>query len=126
MPDAARVDVVWLMRAILLLALFSLAAAPALAGGVAAGPVDHERARAAMEAGEIMPLHDILVKVDNKFAGRVLDAKLSEFDAGLHGWIYAITLLTPQDNVLVLKVDAGTGVILQIEGHGVDEARKPQ
>ena len=126
MPDVARADVVWPMRVILLLTLFLVVAAPVLAAGAATGPVDHERARAAMEAGEIMPLHDILVKVDNKFAGRILDAKLTEFDAGLHGWIYAITLLTPQDNVLVLRVDAGTGVILQIEGHGIDEARKPQ
>jgi uncharacterized membrane protein YkoI len=110
------------MRSILL----ALTAILAAAGSQAAGPVDHERARAAMEAGEIMPLHDILLKVDNKFVGRVLDAKLTEFDAGLQGWIYAITFLTPQDNVLVLKVDAGTGVILQIEGHGIDEARKPQ
>ena len=65
-------------------------------------------------------------KVEKQFSGRVLDAKLTDLAAGLHGWIYAITFLTPQDNVLVLKVDAGTGVILQVEGHGIEEARKPQ
>jgi uncharacterized membrane protein YkoI len=106
-----------------LLALLLLFAAPALGY---AEPTDQERARAAMEAGEIMPLKDILAKIDKQFSGRVLDAKLTDLEHGLHGWIYSITFLTPQDNVLVLKVDAGTGVILEIEGHGIEEARKPQ
>lgn len=110
------------MRAIVL-ALAVILAAVGVAG---AQTSDQERARAAMEAGEIMPLHDILAKVEKQFSGRVLDAKLTDLAAGLHGWIYAITFLTPQDNVLVLKVDAGTGVILQVEGHGIEEARKPQ
>jgi len=107
--------------------LFALAAAVAATGAAAAGavtPSDHERARAAMKAGEIIPLHDILLKVDKAFNGRVIEVKLSDLEEGLHGWIYAITLLTPQDNVLVLKVDAGTGVILLVEGHGINEARK--
>ena len=110
------------MRAIAL----ALAVILAAAGVAGAQTSDQERARAAMEAGEIMPLHDILAKVEKQFSGRVLDAKLTDLAAGLHGWIYAITFLTPQDNVLVLKVDAGTGVILQVEGHGIEEARKPQ
>lgn len=110
------------MRAIVL-ALAMMLAAVGVAG---AQTSDQERARAAMEAGEIVPLHDILAKVDKQFSGRVLDAKLTDLAEGLHGWIYAITFLTPQDNVLVLKVDAGTGVILQVEGHGIEEARKAQ
>jgi uncharacterized membrane protein YkoI len=110
------------MRSIVL----ALALVLAAAGGVSAAAMDHERARAAMEAGEIIPLHDILLNVDQQYSGRVLDAKLTELENGLHGWIYAITFLTPQDNVLVLRVDAGTGVILQVEGHGIEEARKAQ
>jgi uncharacterized membrane protein YkoI len=109
------------MRAVVLALAVLLAA-----GGVSAGSPDHDRARAAMEAGEIMPLHDILAKVDSQFNGRVIEVKLTDLDEGLHGWIYAISLLSPQDNVLVLKVDAGTGVILKVEGHGIEEARKAQ
>lgn len=89
-----------------------------------AGAADHERARAAMEEGQIMPLAEILAKVDSEFTGRVIEVKLTDLEEGLSGWIYAITLLSPQDNVLSLKVDAGTGVILQVEGQGIEEARK--
>jgi uncharacterized membrane protein YkoI len=103
-----------------------LAAVLATAGLAVAGSADQERARAAMEAGETMPLADILAKVDKQFAGRVIEVKLTDLDQGLPGWVYAITLLSPQDNVLSLKVDAGTGVILKVEGHGIEEARKAQ
>ena len=109
------------MRLAVLILSLALAASPALAG-----PADQERARAAMEAGEIMPLSAILGKVDQKFTGRVLQVNLTDLDEGLNGWIYAITLLSPQDNVLVVKVDAGTGVILSVTGHGIEEARKNQ
>ncbi len=103
------------------LALAALLMFPAAA---MAGAADHERARAAMEQGQIRPLAEILAKVDAEFAGRVIEVKLTDLDEGLAGWIYAITLLSPQDNVLSLKVDAGTGVILQVEGQGIEEARK--
>ena len=89
-----------------------------------AGAADHERARAALESGQIRPLAEILAKVDAEYSGRVIEVKLTDLDEGLSGWIYAITLLSPQDNVLSLKVDAGTGVILQVEGQGIEEARK--
>ena len=106
--------------------VLAIVLALALPGLAHAEPTDQERARAAMEAGEIMPLKDILAKIDRQYSGRVLDAKLTDLEQGLHGWIYSIKFLTPQDNLLVLKVDAGTGVILEIEGHGIEEARKPQ
>ncbi|MGB8274183.1 MAG: PepSY domain-containing protein [Alphaproteobacteria bacterium] len=103
-----------------------LAGALGVSQGANAASPDHERARAALEAGEILPLQEILSKVDEQFEGRVIEVRLSDFEEGLHGWIYAITLLSPQDNVLILKVDAGTGVILKVVGHGIAEARKPQ
>ncbi len=109
------------MRALILFLVLALGAA---VGDARAGGVDHERARAAMEAGEIMPLHQILVTVEDEFDGRVIEVKLTDLEEGLHGWIYAITLLTPQDNVLRVMVDAGTGVLLQVEGQGIEEARK--
>ncbi len=109
------------MRALFLALMLGFAAA----GGEAfADGVDHERARAAMEAGQIMPLHQILLEVEGQFDGRVIEVRLTDLDAGLHGWVYAITLLTPQYNVLVLKVDAGTAVLLQVQGKGIEEARK--
>lgn len=111
-----------LFFALMMIGLVAVAvAAPA---GARAGGVDHERARAAMEAGVIMPLHRILLEVEDQFDGRVIEVKLTDLDAGLHGWIYAITLLTPQNNVLRIKVDAGTAMLLLVEGQGIEEARK--
>jgi uncharacterized membrane protein YkoI len=111
------------MRALILI----LASIVALGAGVAdarAGSMDHERARAAMESGEIMALREILLAVEDEFEGRVIEVKLTDLEAGLHGWVYDVTLLTPQNNVLRVRVDAGTAVILQVEGQGVEEARK--
>lgn len=109
----------WLMIAVLACVL------GATGNAVAASP-EHDRARAALEAGEILPLQGILAEVDSKFEGRVIEVHLTDLEEGLHGWIYSITLLSPQNNILVLKVDAGTGVILKVEGHGIAEARKSQ
>jgi uncharacterized membrane protein YkoI len=111
------------MRSLLIAVLVGALSA---AGPAYAGSADHDRARAALEAGEVLPLQEILDKVDAAFEGRVIEVRLSDLEEGLHGWIYAITVLSPQDNVLIVKVDAGTGVILKVEGHGIAEARKPQ
>jgi len=107
-------------------------ALPLLAAVIAAGPVawagalDHERARDALESGQIMPLHEILKSVEQAFNGRVIEVRLVDLAEGLHGWVYDVTLLSPQDNVLRIKVDAGTAVLLRVEGHGIEEARKAQ
>ncbi len=103
-------------------ALLIVCAAP---GGVWAGNagVSHDRARAAVQSGEIMPLHQILAIVSEKYEGRVLEVLLRDQEEGLYGWVYDIRLFTTQDKVLVLRVDAGTATILKIEGGGVEESR---
>lgn len=97
----------------------------AAAGGVLAGNagVSHDRAREAVQSGEIMPLHRILAIVSEKYEGRVLEVLLRDREEGLYGWVYDIHLFTPRDNVLVLRVDAGTATILKIEGSDVEESR---
>ena len=89
-----------------------------LAGGAvqAAEPgVDHDRARAAVQSGEIMALHDILARIHKRHEGRVLEVVLRDQEEGLHGWVYEIRMFTPEDALLVLRVDAGTATILKIE-----------
>ena len=83
--------------------------------------VDHDRARAAVQSGEIMPLHEILAKVSEKQEGRVLEVRLNDLEGGLHGWVYDIRLFTPEDEVLNLRVDAGTATILRIERGGTGD-----
>jgi uncharacterized membrane protein YkoI len=104
-----------------LVAAFLFSLAVLAAGAVqAAEPrvdhgVDHDRARAAVQSGEIMALHDILARVHKRYQGRVLEVVLRDQEEGLHGWVYEIRMFTPEDAFLVLRVDAGTATILKIE-----------
>ena len=77
--------------------------------------IGHDRARAAVQSGEIMALHDILARVYKQYEGRVLEVVLRDQEHGLHGWVYEIRMFTPNDSLLVLRVDAGTATILKIE-----------
>ena len=94
------------------------ASSPGLAQGAS---LDHDRARAAVQSGEILPLHEILAKVSEKQEGRVLEVRLDDLEEGLHGWVYDIRLFTPEDEVLFLRVDAGTATILLIERGGAGD-----
>lgn len=93
---------------LLVMLLLGLAAAPTHAESA------QERARAAVEAGEIRSLQDILEQVRREFDGRVLDAELDE--SGRNRWIYQIKILTADGQVLALAVDARTAKILRVKG----------
>jgi uncharacterized membrane protein YkoI len=77
----------------------------ALARPVAAD-VDHERARKAFEAGEIVSLASILATVDRTQKGQVVEVEL-EREAGR--WVYEVELLTPDGRVIELLYDGATG-----------------
>jgi uncharacterized membrane protein YkoI len=74
---------------------------------------DHERARAALESGEIRPLSALLADVEARYDGRVIETEL-ERDGGR--WIYEFTLLPPTGRVFELAVDAATGEVLRTKG----------
>ena len=76
---------------------------------------DHEKAIRAVNEGEILPLDEILNKVNQKFAGRVISINLKDNEAGLFGWVYDIMIIEPGNNVKQLRVDAGTSTILSVE-----------
>jgi uncharacterized membrane protein YkoI len=83
----------------------------ALAGVVAqADPRDHDRARAALQAGEVLPLATVLQRVAQSHPGDVLEVEL-ERDHGR--WVYELRLLQPGGALLKLEVDARTGEVLQ-------------
>ncbi len=96
-------------RALLLLPMLFLGAPDAQADGRR----DHERARAALAAGEIRPLADLLAEVERRYAGRVLEAELDR-EAGR--WVYEIKLLPPSGRVFELHLDAATGALLRSRG----------
>lgn len=77
--------------------------------GIAKG--DHNRARDAMESGQIQPLSSILAKVRGRFEGRVIDARLKGGKGGRR-MIYVLKLLRDDGKVTKVTVDATTGAIL--------------
>lgn len=97
------------MRRTLLLLPLLLAALPARADGRR----DHERARAALAAGEIRPLAELLGEVERRYVGRVLEAELEREDGR---WIYDIKVLPPSGRLFKLRLDAATGALLDSRG----------
>ena len=57
---------------------------------------DHEKAIKAVNEGEILPLDEILVKVNQEFAGRVISINLKDNEKGLFGWVYDIMIIEPE------------------------------
>ena len=90
-----------------LLALLPLAIA---AGTVQADPRDHDRARAALQAGEVLPLATVLQRVAQSHPGDVLEVEL-ERERGT--WVYELKLLQRGGGLLKLEVDARSGEVLR-------------
>lgn len=103
----------------------ALAAALAPAGSVAQDPpgVHHERARAARERGEVLPLERILALVERDFQGRVIEVELERDDGRL---IYEIELLLPDGRVIEAEFDARSGVLVGLEGTRLETVFKPR
>lgn len=86
---------------------------------------DHERARAAVQAGEVMPLPALLERVQRVHPGQVLELEL-EREGGR--WIYEVKLLQAGGQLIKLELDAKTGQVLRVKdkGQGKDErTRRP-
>ena len=101
--------------------LRGLLCAVMLAGAGALASEDHDRARKALEAGEVLPLRPILDKVERDFPGQVVDVELERSherdQAGGGGrWIYEIKLLRTNGALVKLKLDARDGTLVTQKG----------
>jgi len=86
-----------------------------LAAGSSAGIAgdDHDRARRAREAGEVLPLRSILERVERDYPGQVIDVELErEREKGVERWIYELKILRTGGSLVKLKVDARDGSII--------------
>lgn len=82
----------------------------AAVSAVADGPQDHERARAALLAGEIRPLAEILQRVQPQLEGEMIAVELERE----HGrWTYEFKLLQPDGRIVEWYVDARDATVLQ-------------
>lgn len=104
------------------LALAALALwAAALAGpsAFASGNDDHDRARQAVQAGQVLPLPAVLERLQREVPGKVLEVELEQ-ERG--SWIYEIKLLTPAGQLTKVKLDARTGEVLRV--HSREDRRR--
>ncbi len=87
-----------------------------LAGAVVPATADdddeHDRVRAMMERGEVLPLSAILEIVAREAPGEVIEVDLDEDDGEV---IYEIEVLNERGRVLEIEIDAVTGEVLEIE-----------
>jgi uncharacterized membrane protein YkoI len=104
-------------RLLPILAASALLAVPAMAQDRR----DHERARAALEAGQIRPLSELLTEVERRFRGRVIEAELDRDDGQ---WYYKIKILPPNGQIFSIELDAATGELLR--SHGPVQQRGPR
>ncbi len=82
---------------------------------------DADRARAAVQSGEILPLTRILETVSSQYAGDVIGVKLDRDDGA---WQYEVKLLLPGGSVAKLEYDARTAALLKAKGRDIEQARK--
>jgi len=95
-----------------LASLFLIALALAQPSAWGSDGQDHERARAAVEAGQVLPLPALLERLRRTHPGQVLELELERDDGR---WIYEIKLLQTNGQLLKLDVDAATAQVLQVK-----------
>jgi uncharacterized iron-regulated membrane protein len=95
--------------------------------GVAEEDRDHDRARWAVEAGEVLPLRTILERIEREYPGQVIDVELErEHDGKRQGWVYEIKLLRSGGSLSKLKVDARTGAAIGRKERSATEHEREQ
>lgn len=93
--------------------LVALLSAALLATGTAhASERDHELARQALERGEVLPLREVLDRVERQYGGQVLKVEFEREDGR---FVYEIRLLQDDGRMAKLEVDAKDGKVLKIK-----------
>jgi uncharacterized membrane protein YkoI len=69
---------------------------------------DHERVRAAVAEGTMVPLEDVLADAQRRHAGKVLEVELE-------GDEYEVEILGDDGVIRELEYDARTGALLEVE-----------
>ena len=82
---------------------------------------DHDRARQAVQAGQVLPLPAVLDHLQREVPGQVLEVELEQERSG---WIYEIKLLTPAGQLTKVKLDARTAQVLRIKSRDDHRPRR--
>ena len=86
--------------------LLALAAAPLRADD------DQDKARAALERGEIRPLAEVMAAAKARVPGEIAKIELDRDDGR---WVYEFKILTPDGARREVEIDAGTLQILEVD-----------
>ncbi|MGV3655437.1 MAG: PepSY domain-containing protein [Noviherbaspirillum sp.] len=84
------------------------------------GKHDHERAREAVQSGQILPLYTVLERLGKSQPGQVLEVELERENGQ---WIYEIKLLRQDGQLVKLELDARTAEVLRIKPRTRDGGR---
>ena len=108
--------------------LLTLCAALLVCGsGASVADDDHDRARQALEAGEVLPLHAILERVEREQPGQVVDVELErERENNLDRWVYKIKVLRSGGSLVKLKVNARDGTVIGNKTQGGHDGEREQ
>jgi uncharacterized membrane protein YkoI len=71
---------------------------------------DHDRARAALERGEVLPLLTILERLAPVIDGDIIE---TELDREKDRWVYEITYIDRSGRLVELEIDAADATVLK-------------
>ena len=83
---------------------------------------DHDRARDAVQAGQVLPLKTVLERLEREQPGQVLEVELERDDGR---WIYEVKLLQSGGRLVKLELDARSGEVLKRRDRGRESQRTP-
>ncbi len=73
----------------------------------------YDQARRALSRGDVLPIEEILKRVNSEIPGQVLEV---EFEHERDRWVYEIKLIDEQGRRLEVYLDAQNGEVLSVEG----------
>jgi uncharacterized membrane protein YkoI len=74
---------------------------------------DEDRARAAVQRGEILPLEQVLAALKRGVTGEISRVEL-EKEGGI--WVYEFKVISPRGRMIEVSVDAKTGKLIEKKG----------
>lgn len=109
----------------------NLCLSPPLATASDDGPPDHEQARLAVERGEVLPLKQLMERLERQRpGGQILEVELERGHRGRgNGWVYEIKQMEAGGQIVKIRLDARTGEVLEARSgrhrHGKPASQPP-
>jgi uncharacterized membrane protein YkoI len=74
---------------------------------------DGDRARGALERGEVLPLEQVMARLEGHIRGEISGIELEKE----HGvWVYEFKVISPHGQMVEVHIDAKTGKLIEKKG----------